>query len=75
MISIDFLSRTPGDEVPDCSDPTGMGGRVWKGWGSKRLPEGEEGSPGGEEGGLWSRRAGGARFKSQPLEEPENLDS
>ena len=44
MISIDFLSRTPGDEVPDCSDPTGMGGRVWKGWGSKRLPEGEEGS-------------------------------
>lgn len=25
MISIDFLSRTSGDKVPDCSDLTGMG--------------------------------------------------
>ena len=39
-----FLAGHPGTRFQIAATPLGWGERVWKGWESKRLPEGEEGS-------------------------------
>lgn len=73
MISIDFLSRTPGDKVPDCSKSRwDRGNACGRAGGPRRLP-GEEGKPGGEEGELLeldSKGWGSSLSHSSPS--PEN---